>query len=132
MSPRRPSGAGRASRRSRAAWRRRRRGVRCRGCRVPRCGWTSAPWLPLFVHAFYGGLVGERNRDRQLREARTAYVGALARFREALAAFDGSGTPMDPGPDPEPYPWTDEQWRTFRAVTQATAELVDTRRTWDG
>lgn len=74
-----------------------------------------------------------RNPDREQREARAAYVGALARFRRALAAFDDSGTPMDPGPDPrEPYPWTAEQWAIIRELELAAGELADRRREWDG
>jgi hypothetical protein len=58
--------------------------------------------------------MGEENHDRQLRRARARYVGAKDRFLAALAAFDDSGTPMDPGPDLEPYPWTGEQRTTSR------------------
>jgi hypothetical protein len=76
--------------------------------------------------------MGEENHDRQLRRARARYVGAKDRFLAALAAFDDSGTPMDPGPDVKPYPWTGEQWATVLALLAATEELADARRTWDG
>jgi hypothetical protein len=65
--------------------------------------------------------MGEENHDRQERRARVVYIGAKDRFLAALAAFDDSGTPMDPGPD-QPYPWTDEQWVTVLALLAA--------RTW--
>jgi hypothetical protein len=60
--------------------------------------------------------MGEENHDRQLRRARATYIGAKNRFLAALEAFDNSGTPMDPGPDLEPYPWTDEQWANPREL----------------
>lgn len=77
-------------------------------------------------------MVGQRNPDRQLREARVAYIGAAGRFQRALTAFDNSGMPMDPGPDPEPRPWTAEQIATLLDLRDALAEVIDTRRTWDG
>jgi hypothetical protein len=76
--------------------------------------------------------MGEENHDRQLRRARVVYVGATDRFRAALAAFDDSGTPMDPGPDVEPYPWTGEQWAILEDLERALREMADARRTWDG
>ena len=76
--------------------------------------------------------MGQRNPDRELREARTAYLGALSRFRAALTAFDDSGMPMDPGPDPEPRPWTREHIAALLDLRDTVAEVIDTRRTWDG
>jgi hypothetical protein len=76
--------------------------------------------------------MGEENHDRQLRRARATYIGAKDRFLAALENFDNSGTPMDPGPDVEPYPWTGEQWATVRALLTATEDMADARRTWDG
>jgi hypothetical protein len=76
--------------------------------------------------------MGEENHDRQLRRVRVVYVGAKDRFHAALAAFDDSGTPMDPGPDVKPYPWTDEQWAILENFAQELREMADARRTWDG
>jgi hypothetical protein len=76
--------------------------------------------------------MGEANHDRQLRRARARYVGAKDRFLAALAAFDDSGTPMDPGPDLEPYPWTLEQRTILEDLERALREMADARRTWDG
>jgi hypothetical protein len=43
-----------------------------------------------------------RSHDRELREARASYIGAVRRFDRALRRFDASAIPMDPGPDREP------------------------------
>lgn len=77
--------------------------------------------------------MGERNRDRQLREARTAYVAAVRRLDKALQEFDNSGTPMDPGPDPNnPLPWTPEQCKIAMQAAAAFRDVVERRREWDG
>jgi hypothetical protein len=77
--------------------------------------------------------VGERRHERQLADARARYFGAQAGFGQALAAFDGSGMPMDPGPDPaEPYPWTEEHWAIIVTLGACLVELADARRSWDG
>jgi hypothetical protein len=76
--------------------------------------------------------MGEENRDRQERRARATYIGATDRFRAALAAFDSSGAPMDPGPDVEPYPWTLEQRTILEDLARAARDMADARRTWDG
>lgn len=75
--------------------------------------------------------MGEENHDRQLRRARATYIGAKDRFLRRLEDFDNSGMPMDPGPDLEPYPWTDEQWTILEEFARATREMADARRTWD-
>lgn len=77
--------------------------------------------------------MGERNPDRQLREARTAYVAAARRASHALERFDNSGMAMDPGPDPAaPIEWTPEQRNIIRAATHAFLEVVERRDEWDG
>lgn len=64
---------------------------------------------------------------------RLGYVAAVRRVRKALAAFDASGTPMDPGPDIyRPYPWTREHVQAALEAAAAFAELLDARQTWDG
>jgi hypothetical protein len=70
--------------------------------------------------------------DQRLREARAAYIEAVRRLDAALQAFDGSGMPMDPGPDPDrPYPWTQRHIRIVTEAAEAFTELVATRREWD-
>jgi hypothetical protein len=76
--------------------------------------------------------VGERNRDRQLRDARLAYVSAVRRLDHALQRFDNSGIPMDPGPQPEPLPWTPEHRTIIRSVAFAFREVIERREEWDG
>ena len=75
--------------------------------------------------------MGERNHDRQLREARVAYVAAVRRLNDALIRFDNSGIPMDPGPGLDPYPWTHEHVRVVTAVAKGFEDVINTRRHWD-
>jgi hypothetical protein len=76
--------------------------------------------------------VGERSRDRQLRDARLAYVSAVRRLDHALQRFDNSGIPMDPGPRADPLPWTPEQKTIIRSVAFAFREVIERRDEWDG
>ena len=72
-----------------------------------------------------------RNHDRELREARASYIGAVRRFDRALRAFDESDTPMDPGPDREPYPWTAHHVALLLELRDSITLTVTTRRDWD-
>jgi hypothetical protein len=76
--------------------------------------------------------MGSRNRDRELREARASYIGAVRRFDRALRRFDVSDIPMDPGPDREPYPWTGHHVALVLELIDALTAVITTRRTWDG
>lgn len=77
--------------------------------------------------------MGERNRDRQLREARTSYLAAVRRLNTWLQRFDNSGTAMEPGPNPaNPIPWTSEQVQIIAQTAVAFRDVVERRREWDG
>ena len=76
--------------------------------------------------------MGSRNHDRELREARVAYLGAVRRLDRALRRFDNSDIPLDPGPDPEPYPWTAQHIAIVLEVIEAFKLVATTRRAWDG
>jgi hypothetical protein len=77
-------------------------------------------------------MVAERDQAQRLAQARTAYLAAVHRLNHALRRFDTSGTPMDPGPDPDnPHPWTREQVQRIRAAATAFRELLDRRQAWD-
>jgi hypothetical protein len=76
--------------------------------------------------------MGSRNHDRELREARASYIGAVRRFDRALRRFDVSDIPMDPGPDREPYPWTAQHVALILELIDALTTLAATRRAWDG
>ena len=76
--------------------------------------------------------MGSRSHDRELRQARAAYIGAVRRLNVALQQFDNSGIPLDPGPDPEPYPWTARHVKIVQEVSRAFIVLIDRRREWDG
>jgi hypothetical protein len=76
--------------------------------------------------------MGSRNHDRELRQARAAYIGAVRQLNAAMRDFDDSGMPLDPGPGPEPYPWTARHVQIVNAVIGAFSQLRDRRREWDG
>lgn len=75
--------------------------------------------------------VGSNSHDRDLRLARTTYVGAVRRFDVALRRFDASDIPMDPGPGPQPRPWTMHHVAIMRELVEAVTAVVDRRREWD-
>jgi len=72
-----------------------------------------------------------RNHDRELREARASYVGAVRRLDRAMRRFDESDIPMDPGPGREPYPWTAQHIGLILELREAIILVADTRRDWD-
>ena len=72
-----------------------------------------------------------RNHDRELREARASYIGAVRRLDRALRRFDESDIPMDPGPDREPYAWTAHHVGLIVELRDAITLVVSTRRDWD-
>jgi hypothetical protein len=76
--------------------------------------------------------MGSRNHDRELREARASYIGAVRRLDRALRRFDVSDIPLDPGPDREPYPWTAQHISLVLELLEALTALAATRRAWDG
>jgi hypothetical protein len=76
-------------------------------------------------------LMGSRNHDRELRQARASYIGAVRRFDQALRRFDESDIPMDPGPDREPYPWTAHHVALILELRDSITLVANTRREWD-
>ena len=71
------------------------------------------------------------SHDRELRQARIAYVRTVRRLDAALNHLGVVEVPMDPGPGPEPRPWTAEHVAVVREVAAAFAEVLDRRRAWD-
>lgn len=71
--------------------------------------------------------MGERNHDRQLREARARYLGALGRARAAGKAELLGPIPIDPDAD-----WSDEHWQALLQMAATLRELVNARQEWDG
>jgi hypothetical protein len=76
--------------------------------------------------------MGSRNHDRELRQARAAYINAVRRLDTAMRNFDNSGIPLDPGPAPEPYPWSPRHVLIMQELAGAAVSIVDRRREWDG
>ena len=75
--------------------------------------------------------VGSNGHDRDLRLARTTYIGAVRRFDAALRHFDASDIPMDPGPGPQPRPWTAQHVAIMRELVEAVTVVVNRRRERD-
>jgi hypothetical protein len=75
--------------------------------------------------------VGSNSHDRDLRQARMAYIGAVRRLDVAMRHFDASDIPMDPGPGPQPRPWTARHVAIMREVVEAFTAVLDRRREWD-
>ena len=76
--------------------------------------------------------MGSRNHDRELRQARAAYIGAVRRLNAAMHQFDESGIPLDPGAGPLPYPWTVRHVQIMQEVHGAFGLVINRRREWDG
>jgi hypothetical protein len=83
------------------------------------------------AHLFETLRVSERRHDRQLSEARNAYLAAVHRLLKAMGAFNSSAFPLDPGPDVEPVPWTRRHVEIARASETAWRDVLRTRRSWD-
>lgn len=79
----------------------------------------------------YSGSVGSNSHDRDLRLARTTYIGAVRRFHVALRHFNASDIAMDPGSGPQPRPWTAHHVAIMRELVEAVTAVVDRRREWD-
>ncbi len=76
-------------------------------------------------------MVPPRSHDRELREARAAYIGAVRRLNLAMLRFDSSDIPLDPGQGPEPRPWTAHHVAVIMELREAIAGVAATRREWD-
>jgi hypothetical protein len=71
------------------------------------------------------------SHDRELRRARLAYVAAVRRLDVALDRFGVSDVPLEPGPGPQPRPWTADHVAVVREVAAAFVAVLDRRRAWD-
>ncbi|WP_203927944.1 hypothetical protein [Virgisporangium ochraceum] len=76
--------------------------------------------------------MSSNGHDRDLRQARLAYVAAVRRLDIALDHLGVADVPLDPGPSSEPTPWTAQHVAVMREVTEAFVEVFNRRRTWDG
>jgi|SoiMethySBSTD1v2_1073268.scaffolds.fasta_scaffold02736_13 hypothetical protein len=72
------------------------------------------------------------SHDRDLRQARLAYVAAVRQFDAAAERFAVAEVPLEPGPGPEPRPWTAADVDVMRDLAAAVVALVNRRRAWDG
>jgi hypothetical protein len=71
------------------------------------------------------------SHDRDLRRARVAYVAAVRQVETAMNRFGASDVPLDPGPGPDPRPWSAEHIQATRDLAAALAALLDRRRAWE-
>jgi len=79
------------------------------------------------LERLYDPGMGERNHDRQQREARLRYIGALNRARAASSTLAEIAPPLDPDVD-----WDPDQWQALLDAVTTFQALVDARRDWDG
>lgn len=79
-------------------------------------------------------LVGERRHDRQLIEARTAYVAAYRRLCAAIGAYNDrfAQLPLEPPPGVQPQLWAREDVDVVMANAAAWRDVAETRRRWEG
>jgi hypothetical protein len=75
--------------------------------------------------------VGTNSHDRDLRQARLAYIGAVRRLDAAMRDLGVADIPMDPGPGPEPRPWTARHVAVIAEAAAALNSVLDRRRAWD-
>lgn len=80
----------------------------------------------------YDPRMGQDDRDQQLRKARARYRAAVRQLDRALRRFDDCDIPLEPGPAPEPAPWTVEHIEIVVDVPNGFRALAHTRRVWDG
>jgi GAF domain-containing protein len=71
------------------------------------------------------------SHDRDLRRARLAYVAAVRSLDAALGRLGVSDVPLEPGPGPEPRPWSAEHVEVMRELAAAAVAVLDRRRAWD-
>lgn len=72
-----------------------------------------------------------RSHDREIRDARSAFLGAVIRLNRAMNAFDANPVNLEPGPAAADTEWTREQAQIMMACAAAWRELVDRRRAYD-
>jgi hypothetical protein len=69
--------------------------------------------------------------DRAARMARVAYIGALRRLAAAMIDFERARVPLEPGPDGQIAPWSEQEHDVMAACAQAWSEVVERRRAFD-
>lgn len=75
--------------------------------------------------------MGTNSHDRDLRQARLAYVAAVRRLDDAMHHLGVCDLPLDPGSGPEPRPWTAQHVAVLTETASAIAALLERRRAWD-
>jgi hypothetical protein len=73
-----------------------------------------------------------RRYERELADARSAYLSAVRRLAQAMNAYQQADVPLDPGTGRDPIPWTREHVTVMIACAQAWRDVVTTRRAYDG
>lgn len=89
--------------------------------RTIRTGRTHYPYWSNACSIWWLG--GSNSHDRDLRLARTTYIGAVRRFDAALRRFDARDIPTDPGPGRGPRAWTADHVAIVRELVQAVTAV---------
>jgi hypothetical protein len=66
--------------------------------------------------------------DRDLRELRASYIGAVRQLDRALRRYDSANVQLDPGASEEPPEWTSEEAEIIAALPGALTRVIDARR----
>lgn len=87
---------------------------------------------PTIEHA-YDQLVGGSRPERDIAQARTAYIATANRFVNAFGAFIATGVPLDPGTNPRHVnAWTRADIAAVLELHTALGEMIRARRAYDG
>jgi hypothetical protein len=77
--------------------------------------------------------MGSTRPEREIARARAAYVGAAERFVSAVGLFVATGVPLGPrSGDTELPAWSRADVTALLTLEAALAELISTRRMYDG
>jgi hypothetical protein len=81
----------------------------------------------------YDAVVGSTRPEREIARARAAHVGAAQRFVSAVGLFVATGVPLGPrSRDAELPAWSRADVTALLTLQAALAELISTRRMYDG
>jgi len=80
---------------------------------------------------FYYLVVGGTNPQRELSQARTAYIAAVRDWRAALATYVTEPPPLASRTEQDLPAWSRDDVQLMLALHDALSRLVSARRTYD-
>ena len=82
----------------------------------------------LFEHVYDDGMSGH---EREARQARAAYLGALHRLAQAMTAFNNANVPLEPDGHGRIGAWTAQHVAIMSSCAEAWPAVVARRRAYD-